>query len=473
MSAAGCFPGKINYPVKPRRYMTKSTPEPNPTKTPRSPDQSTITSAVDILEGTSKKWGLARLLPFIGPAFIAAIAYVDPGNYATNIQAGARFGYLLLWVILASNLAAMVMQSLSAKMGIASGRNLAEVIRDHYPPWARYFMWVLMEIVAMATDLAEFLGAALGLYLLLQTPFLKFAQLTGLPVLLLPAILAGIFTFVILTLERSGFRSLEIIITSFIGVIAVSYLIEVIMSKPDWGQIAYHAVVPQFAGTESVVLAVGILGATVMPHAIFLHSGLTQGRIVTRKPELLRRLYRFEIMDILIAMSIAGLVNMAMLIMAASTFYANGLRDVATIEQAYKTLVPLLGGAASFIFALSLFASGQSSSAVGTMAGQIMMQGFVHWYIPVWLRRILVMLPAFIVIILRWNPTATLVLSQVVLSFGLPFAIVPLVVFTNRKDIMGVLANDRKTTVIASIISALIIALNLFLLYQIIFGSGI
>ena len=258
----------------------------------------------------------------------------------------------------------------------------------------------------------------------------------------------------------------------FVGVIAFSYLIETIMEKPDWGQIVYHSLVPQFSGTESVLLAAGILGATVMPHAIFLHSGLTQGRIVTREPRLMKRLFRFEVIDVLIAMGIAGLVNMAMLIMAAATFHASGLHNVATIEDAYKTLVPLLGAAASFIFALSLFASGQSSSTVGTMAGQIMMQGFIHRQIPVWIRRILTMLPTFIVILLRFDPTVTLVISQVLLSFGLPFAVIPLVYFTQRKDIMGVLTNQRVTTFISSIIAALIIALNIFLLYETLRGGG-
>jgi manganese transport protein len=450
-----------------------SIPDLPPVESASSSNREIVSSAFDVLEGKSKKGRLARLLPFLGPAFIASVAYVDPGNYATNIAAGARYGYLLLWVILASNLAAMVIQSLSAKLGIASGKNLAEVMRDHYPPWARYLMWVMMELVAMATDLAEFLGAALGLYLLFPGLFLKFSAVTRMPALLLPAILAGVVTFLILALERSGFRSLEIVITGFVGVIAFSYLVETLLESPDWGQIVYHTFVPGFNGTESILLACGILGATVMPHAIFLHSGLTQGRIVTREPKLLQRLYRFELMDVGIAMGLAGLVNMGMLIMAASTFYYSGLQHVATIEEAYKTLTPLLGIGASFVFALSLFASGQSSAAVGTMAGQIMMQGFVHWQIPVWLRRALTMLPAFVVIAMRLDPTRTLVISQVLLSFGLPFAVIPLVVFTNRQKIMGVLVNRRSTTVIASIIAVLIVGLNLFLLYNILVGGGV
>lgn len=438
----------------------------------RPADVGTVSAAMEVLEGRSQKGWLARLLPFLGPAFIASVAYVDPGNYATNIQAGARFGYLLLWVIFASNLTAMLVQSLSAKLGIATGKNLAEMMRDHYPRWAGYGMWALMEVVAMATDLAEFLGAALGVYLLFPGLFQKLGDITGWPPLLVPAILIGCATFVVLLLERRGFRPLEALITSLVGVIAVSYLIETVLDRPDWSVIAFHSVVPQFSGTESVLLAAGILGATVMPHAIFLHSGLTQGRVVTRDPSQLRRLFRFELVDVLIAMSVAGLVNAAMLIMAASTFFQHGLTDIGTIEEAHRTLVPLLGGAASLVFAISLWASGQSSSTVGTMAGQIIMQGFVHRKIPVWIRRLLTMLPSFIVIGLRLDPTNTLVLSQVVLSFGLPFAIIPLVIFTARPDIMGVLVNRRSTTIIAGIAAALIVALNVFLLYQSLFGGG-
>jgi manganese transport protein len=438
----------------------------------RSADQGTITAAIEVLEGRSKKGVFARLMPFLGPAFIASIAYVDPGNFATNIQGGAQFGYLLLWVILASNLTAMLVQSLAAKLGIATGKNLAELMRDHYPEWARYIMWIMMEIVAMATDLAEFLGAALGLYLLMPTLFGWLSNITGLPVLLLPAVLMGIVTFLVLSLERGGFRPLEVLISSFVGLIALSYVIETILERPDFGLIAYHAIVPQFSGTESVLLAVGILGATVMPHAIFLHSGLMQGRVVTRDPLQLRRLFRFEVIDVGIAMGVAGLVNMAMLIMSASTFHQHGLTQVGSIEEAHKTLEPLLGSAASFIFAISLLASGLSSSAVGTMAGQIMMQGFVHWNIPVWLRRGLTMFPAFIVIGMQFDPTRTLVLSQVVLSFGLPFAIIPLVVYTSRKELMGVLTNHRFTTILASLIATVIVALNFFLLYQTFWGGG-
>jgi manganese transport protein len=448
--------------------MTNSTP----TVEVKAGDVATISAAEEVLSGQSKKNWFLRLLPFLGPAFIASVAYVDPGNYATNIQAGAKFGYMLLWVIVASNLMAMLIQTLSAKLGIATGKNLAEMMRDHYPRWAGLGMWIMMELVAMATDLAEFLGAALGIYLLFPGLFDGIGALTGWPPLLVPAVLMGGLTFVVLLLEKSGFRPIEALITGLVGIIAVCYLVETVLDQPDWGLLIYHSIVPQFSGTETILLATGILGATVMPHAIFLHSGLTQGRIVTRDPVKLRRLFHFEIVDVLIAMGIAGLVNAAMLIMAASTFFTHGLSEIGTIEEAYRTLTPLLGGASSFVFAISLLASGHSSSTVGTMAGQIVMQGFIHRKIPMWIRRLTTMLPSFIVIGLRLDPTNTLVLSQVVLSFGLPFAIIPLVYFTARRDIMGVLVNHRLITLIASLVALLIVGLNLFLLYQSLFVGG-
>jgi manganese transport protein len=418
-----------------------------------SGDRRINTDATEILDGTSKKSGLARLLPFLGPAFIASVAYVDPGNFATNIAGGAQFGYLLLWVILASNLMAMLIQALSAKLGIASGHNLAEMCRSSFPKPMVYFMWGLMEIVAMATDLAEFLGAALGFNLLLHVP-LWFA-----------AILTGIATFLILGLERYGFRPLEAVITSFVGVIALSYVVEIILVRPDWGNVAYHAVVPQFSGKDSILLATGILGATVMPHAIFLHSALTQGRIMVRQPALLKKLFRYEIIDVVIAMGVASLVNGAMLIMAAKAFYNTGQTNVGTIQQAYVTLQPLLGRAAGWVFALSLLASGLSSASVGTMAGQVIMQGFLHGKIPVWIRRLVTMVPSLIVIAIGLDPTRTLVISQVVLSFGLPFAIIPLAMFTSRRSVMGVLVNSRLTTILVSGVAGLIVVLNIYLLY--------
>jgi manganese transport protein len=425
-----------------------------------SGDERTLAVAAEVLEGRSRETWYRRLLPFLGPAFIASVAYVDPGNFATNIQGGAQFGYMLLWVIVASNLMAMLVQALSAKLGIATGRNLAEMCRDQFPRWVVWSMWVMMEGVAMATDLAEFLGAALGFNLLFGMP------------LFVAGLLTGLATFAILALERHGFRPLEAIITSMVGVIALCYVVETFLGRPDWKEITYHAVVPQFSGTESVLLATGILGATVMPHVVFLHSALTQGRIVTRQPEQLRRLFRYECVDVTIAMGVAGLVNGAMLVMAAATFFQKGLTTVGTIEQAHQTLAPLLGQASSWVFAISLLASGLSSSTVGTMSGQVIMQGFVHFGIPIWLRRLLTMLPALAVIAVGMEPTRTLVLSQVVLSFGLPFALLPLVLFTARSDLMGVLVNRRLTTIVASLVTLLIIALNLFLLYQIIWIGG-
>lgn len=427
---------------------------------PRSSDVRTITAATDVLQGKSKDPWYRRLWPFLGPAFIACVAYIDPGNFATNIQGGAQFGYMLLWVITASNLMAMLVQALSAKLGIATGLNLAEMCREQFPRGIVWTMWVLMELVAMATDLAEFLGAALGFNLLFGMPLLAAGLLTG------------VTTFAILALERRGFRPLEAVIGALVGVIAICYLVETILDRPDWGKIAYHAVVPRFGGTESVLLATGILGATVMPHVVFLHSALTQGRIVTRDPGELRRLFRFECVDVTIAMGLAGLVNGAMLIMAAATFFDKGLTTVGTIEEAHRTLAPLLGTASSWVFAISLLASGLSSSTVGTMSGQVIMQGFLHRQIPIWFRRLVTMVPALVVIGIGLEPTRTLVLSQVVLSFGLPFALVPLVLFTARTDLMGVLVNRRSTTLIASLVTFLIIVLNIFLLYEILLGGG-
>ncbi len=417
-----------------------------------------IAAAEKVLSGHSSKRGVARLLPFLGPAFIASVAYVDPGNFATNIQGGSQFGYTLLWVVTASNLMAMLIQTLSAKLGIATGLNLAEHCRARFPRPFVLFMWVIMELVAMATDLAEFLGAAIGFNLLLGIPLFPAGCLTA------------VAAFLILGLERHGFRPLESLITAMVGVIAFCYLIETLLGSPDWKNVFYHAVVPQFHGTESVVMAAGILGATVMPHAIFLHSALTQGRIVVRDPMRLKKLFRFEVADVLIAMTLAGLVNMAMLVMAASTFFNRGLTNIGTIEEAHRTLEPLLGAAASWVFAVSLLASGLSSSSVGTMAGQVIMQGFLHWHIPVWVRRLVTMGPSLLIIALGLDPTRTLVLSQVVLSFGLPFAFIPLVLFTSKRQIMGVLVNRKVTTVIATLAAALILGLNFYLLYRIFAG---
>jgi manganese transport protein len=433
-------------------------PVKKPPRVKRSNSETITRDAHAVLAGRSKKGWFTRLLPFLGPAFIASIAYVDPGNFATTIQGGAQFGYELLWVILGSNLMAMLLQALSAKLGIASGKNLAEQCRERFPRWVVWVMWILMELVAMATDLAEFLGAAVALNLLF-----------GLP-LWIAGLLTAVITFIILSLERYGFRPLEAVITGFLAIIAISYVIELFLGHPDWGAIGYSTFVPHFTNNESILLGAGILGATVMPHALFLHSALTQGRVVVKKPEQLRRLFRYEIVDVVIAMVIASSVNAAMLITAAAAFHV-GSTNVGTLEEAYKTLQPLLGAAAGIVFGVALLASGLSSSSVGTMAGQVIMQGFLHFHIPPWIRRMVTIIPSLIVIFIGLDPTRTLVLSQVVLSFGLPFAVIPLVMFTSNKSIMGVLVNKWFTNVLAALSAVLIIALNIFLLYKTFLGK--
>jgi manganese transport protein len=395
-----------------------------------------------------------RILPFLGPAFIACVAYIDPGNFATNIAAGSKFGYLLVWVVVASSLMAMVIQTLSAKLGIATGRNLPEVCREQFSRRTSVLLWVQAEAIAMATDLAEFLGAALGFNLLLGI---------SLP---LATVLTAIVSFALLQLQNIGFRPFEAAIASLVGLIGLCYLIEIFYSHPNPGA-ALHGLVPRFDGSESVLLAVGILGATVMPHVIYLHSALTQDRIVADSRESERVLMRYTRIDVIGAMSVAGLINVAMLVMAAATFYKSGAGEVASIVTAHETLEPILGATASAVFAIALLGSGLSSSAVGTLAGQVVMQGFIQRSIPVWLRRAVTMIPAFVVVAAGLNPSRTLVLSQVVLSFGIPFALVPLVWFTSRRDLMGSLVNSRATTGVATAIAVLIIGLNVFLLAQI------
>ena len=390
----------------------------------------------------------------MGPAFIACVAYIDPGNFATNVAGGSKFGYTLVWVIVASNLMAMLIQTLSAKLGIATGRNLAEICRERMSRRSSLALWLQAEVIAMATDLAEFLGAAVGFHLLLGIGLFP------------AAILTGFAAFAILGLQRWGFRPLEAVIAVMVGVIGVCYVGELFFANPPLGTVAKHAVLPEFQGKESVLLAVGILGATVMPHVIWLHSALTQSRIQAEGDEQRRRLMRYTRIDVIAAMSIAGVINMAMLVMAASVFHGTGLLNVDSLETAHKTLAPILGGASSTLFALALLFSGLSSSAVGTLAGQVVMQGFIRRRIPIFVRRAVTMIPAFVVIGIGVDPSRTLVISQVVLSFGIPFALIPLVVFTSRKDLMGVLVNNRLTTTAAAIVAGLISALNVFLLYQ-------
>jgi manganese transport protein len=395
-----------------------------------------------------------RLLPFLGPAFVACVAYIDPGNFATNIAGGSKYGYTLVWVIVAANLMAMLIQTLSAKLGIATGRNLAEICREQFSARTSFALWVQAELIAMATDLAEFLGAALGFHLLLGIRLFPAALITG------------VAAFLILGLQRFGFRPFEAVIAAIVGVVGFCYLGELFYAKPPLGTVAEHAVLPQFSGGESVLLAVGILGATVMPHVIYLHSALLQGRVLPKSEEQARRLYRFTRIDVVIAMTIAGLINVAMLVVAASTFYKSGLLNVESLERAHETLRGLLGGASGTLFALALLGSGLSSSTVGTLAGQVVMQGFIQRRIPVTLRRLVTMFPALIVIAIGVDPSRTLVISQVVLSFGIPFALIPLLVFTSKREIMGALVNHRATTAAATVIVALISGLNVFLLVQ-------
>lgn len=405
-----------------------------------------------VLDGQKK--GPLALLPFLGPAFIACVAYIDPGNYATNIQGGSAFGYKLLWVIVLANLMAMLLQTMSAKLGLATGKNLAELCRQELRKPVVYTMWIVSEIAAMATDLAEFLGASIAINLLFGIP------------LLYATLITGVATYLILMLERRGFRPVEVVIAVLVGVIAACYLLETFFSHPSWKQIGVHSVVPWLGGTQSVFFSVGIIGATVMPHVIYLHSSLTQRRIIPKNEQEARRIFRWSVPDVVIAMTLAGLINMAMLFMAAATFYAHGRTSVADINTAYRTLTPLLGSAASLVFAISLLASGLSSSAVGTLAGQVIMQGFVGLTIPTWLRRLITMLPAVVVVAIGLNPTTTLVVSQVVLSFVLPIPVITLVMFTRRRDLMGSLVNKKITTWAAITCSAVILSLNVWLLYS-------
>jgi manganese transport protein len=411
----------------------------------------TVQAAEDALRGYPRTW---RILPFLGPAFVACVAYIDPGNFATNIAGGSKFGLTLCWVILASNLMAMLIQTLSAKLGIATGRNRPEVCRAEFSRRTSFSLWVQAELIAMATDLAEFLGAALGFHLLLGIGLFPAALLTG------------VVTFAILGLQRIGLRTFEAVIAAFVATIGACYLAEIWYSHPPLGQVALHADKPDFAGSESVLLAVGILGATVMPHVIYLHSALTQNRVVPQNDEEAKRLYRYTKIDVVIAMTIAGLINMAMLVVAATVFFGSGLLNVDSLEGAHRTLAPILGGASSTLFALALLASGLSSSTVGTLSGQVVMQGFIDRKIPIFVRRLVTMLPALAVAAIGLDPSRTLVISQVILSFGIPFALITLVWFTSRRDLMGPLANRRATTLVAAAVAGLISLLNVFLLGQ-------
>jgi len=408
------------------------------------------------LEGEHR--GVRRVWPFLGPAFVAAVAYIDPGNFATNISGGAQFGYLLLWVVLSANLIAMLVQTQSAKLGIATGKNLAELCRERFSRRTSIGLWLQAELVAMATDIAEVVGAALGLNLLFGIP-------------LFPAgIIAGIGAFTILALQRMGFRRLEAGITVLVGVVVASFVFELFDASPDGGEVAKHLFLPGFAGTESILLATGIIGATVMPHVVYLHSALTQRRIVGRNEEEKKRILNFEKVDVVIALSLAGLVNLSMMIVAAALFHTSGLTDVDSIEGAYDNLGTLVSDNAAMVFGVALLASGFASSSVGTMAGQVVMQGFIRRRIPLFLRRAITLAPALFVLAIGLDPTDALVGSQVVLSFGIPFALVPLLLIAADREVMGDLMNPRWLSFLAGVLAALIIALNAFLLFDLAFG---
>jgi len=398
--------------------------------------------------------GMRSILPFAGPAIVASVAYMDPGNFATNIEAGAKYSYNLLWVVVFANAVAMLFQALSAKLGIVTGRNLAELSREHFPRPVVWGMWVVSEIAAMATELAEFIGGAIGISLLLHLPLIGSMAITAL------------VTYAILTLQCTGFRPIELLIGGLIAVIGTSYFVELLVAHPNWPAVAYHSVVPHFDDADAIMLASGIVGATVMPHAIYLHSGLTQARIVARDNDERRKLIRFSNREVVAALGVAGVINMAMVVMAAAVFHDGLHNGVAEIESAYRTLVPVLGIGAAGIFLLSLIASGVSSSVVGTMAGQVIMQGFVRRRIPLWIRRLVTMAPAFVVVALGVNATHALIASQVVLSLTLPVPMFALLILTRRNDIMGSFANRRFVSMTVIGMAVLVLALNLLLIVQ-------
>ncbi|MEJ5114252.1 Nramp family divalent metal transporter [Erwinia billingiae] len=390
----------------------------------------------------------------MGPAFIAAIGYIDPGNFATNIQAGASYGYTLLWVVVWANIMAMVIQLMSAKLGIATGKNLAEHIRDRFPRPAVWFYWVQAEIIAMATDLAEFIGAAIGFKLIFGVSLLQGAVLTG------------VVTFLILMLQNHGKKPLELVIGGLLLFVAAAYVIELFFSQPKITDLVQGLAVPSLPTADAVLLAAGVLGATIMPHVIYLHSSLTQN------PDGGSREQRYSStkLDVAIAMTIAGFVNLAMMATAAAAFHFSGHTGIADLDQAYLTLDPLLGRAAALVFGLSLLAAGLSSTVVGTMAGQVVMQGFVHIHIPILVRRVVTMLPSFIVILAGWEPTRILVMSQVLLSFGIALALIPLLTFTGNRELMGDMVNSRPMQLAGKVIVLVVVALNLYLLVAMAMG---
>jgi manganese transport protein len=393
----------------------------------------------------------------LGPAFVAAVAYIDPGNFATNIAGGAKYGYLLVWVIVAANLMAMLVQYLSSKTGLATGKSLPELCREHFSRPVSFGLWVQAEAIAIATDLAEFVGAAIALNLLFGVPPLTAGFMT-----------AGV-AFAILALQTRGHRGFELAITAFLGIVFLGFAYDLTHVDVDGGALL-GGLVPSFEGTDSVMIAVGILGATVMPHVVYLHSALTSNRIATRDLAEKRELLRFQRLDVGLAMGVAGVINLTMLVVAAGLFHAAGITGVDSIEGAHEGIGRLIGGGAALAFAVALLASGLSSSSVGTFAGQVVMQGFIARQIPLFLRRAVTMAPSLVVLGIGLDPSTTLVVSQVVLSFGIPFALVPMILLTRRADVMGGLVNRRATTAVASVVAAMIIALNVFLLHQTFFG---
>jgi manganese transport protein len=424
---------------------------------PPPPDAGALALPADALVARRPVRRSRARLALFGPAFVAAVAYIDPGNFATNIAGGAKYGFLLVWVIIAANLMAMLIQYLSAKVGVVTGRSLPELCRAGFPRPVTWGLWVQAEIIAIATDLAEFVGAAIALNLLFGVP--PFAA----------GLITAVVAFAILALQTRGYRRFELAIAGLLGIVLLGFLYDLLQVGADAGSVA-GGLIPGFAGTDSVMLAVGILGATVMPHVVYLHSALTQNRITPANERERRSLLRFQRVDVLVAMGLAGVINLAMLVVAAQLFHGSGRTGVDSIEGAHAGLGALVGGGAALAFAVALLASGLSSSSVGTYAGQVVMQGFIAQRIPLFLRRAFTMAPALVVLGLGLDPSSTLVLSQVVLSFGIPFALVPLILLTRRKDLMGDYVNRRATTAVASVVAAMIIGLNAFLLYQTFFG---
>ncbi|AMA62444.1 metal ion transporter, metal ion family protein [Kurthia sp. 11kri321] len=412
--------------------------------------QKTPLSANAVLRGEIK--GFRQILPFLGPAFIAAVAYIDPGNFATNITAGSEYGYLLLWVIVVSNLMAVLIQSLSAKLGIATGRNLPEVARDNFSKKTSIMLWIQAEIVIIATDLAEFIGAALGLYLVFKIPMLPAALITA------------VAAFGILELQRRGVRTFEAIVSGMVMMVVMAFAFQTFLADPKPTEVL-SGLFPSFDGVGSILLATGILGATVMPHAIYLHSSLTQSRVIGRSEVEKKKIFKFEFFDIVIAMVIAGAINISMLVIAAALFHKRGM-DVSDLDVAYHELGSLIGPTAAVSFGLGLLIAGLASSAVGTMSGDVVMQGFINRRIPLYLRRAITMAPPILIIALGLNATVALVWSQVILSFGIAFALIPLIIFTSNPKIMGGLVNRKWVTYTSWVIAAITVALNLFLIYS-------